>query len=79
MKWRIFGSILIVILGYFDIDPQVVLNELARRQGLSGLVEKANRQPLRLALPVSEYHQNRPRPMSRPLPLITHVWANRLK
>ena len=33
----------IVMLGYFDIDPQIVLNELARRQGLSGLVEKANR------------------------------------
>jgi len=25
------------------LDPQVVLNELARRQGLSGLLEKANR------------------------------------
>ena len=25
-------------------DVQLVLNELARRQGLSGLVEKANRQ-----------------------------------
>lgn len=34
----------IVMLGYFDLEPQVVLNELARRQGLSGLVEKANRQ-----------------------------------
>ena len=34
----------IVMLGYFDIEPQLVLNELARRQGLSGLVEKANRQ-----------------------------------
>lgn len=34
----------IVMLGYFDLDPQLVLNELARRQGLSGLVEKANRQ-----------------------------------
>ncbi|MEG2920918.1 MAG: bifunctional phosphoribosyl-AMP cyclohydrolase/phosphoribosyl-ATP diphosphatase HisIE [Acinetobacter sp.] len=34
----------IVMLGYFDIEPQVILNELARRQGLSGLVEKANRQ-----------------------------------
>ena len=33
----------IVVLGYFDLDPQVVLNELARRQGLSGLLEKANR------------------------------------
>ena len=33
----------IVMLGYFDLDPQVVLDELARRQGLSGLVEKANR------------------------------------
>src|SRR5690606_21973081 len=34
----------IVMLGYFDIEPQLVLNELARRQGLSGLVEKASRQ-----------------------------------
>ncbi len=33
----------IVMLGYFDLDPQEVLDELARRQGLSGLVEKANR------------------------------------
>ncbi|AUX85497.1 bifunctional phosphoribosyl-AMP cyclohydrolase/phosphoribosyl-ATP pyrophosphatase [Acinetobacter sp. ACNIH2] len=33
----------IVMLGHFDLDPQLVLNELARRQGLSGLVEKANR------------------------------------
>ena len=33
----------IVMLGYFDLDIQLVLNELARRQGLSGLVEKANR------------------------------------
>ncbi|MEB3767255.1 bifunctional phosphoribosyl-AMP cyclohydrolase/phosphoribosyl-ATP diphosphatase HisIE [Acinetobacter sp. MD2] len=34
----------IMLLGFFDLDPQLVLNELARRQGLSGLVEKANRQ-----------------------------------
>lgn len=33
----------IVMLGYFNLDIQLVLNELARRQGLSGLVEKANR------------------------------------
>lgn len=33
----------LVVLGYFDINPQDVLNELVRRQGLSGLVEKANR------------------------------------
>ena len=33
----------IVMLGYFDLEPQLVLDELARRQGLSGLVEKANR------------------------------------
>ena len=33
----------ILVLGYFDLDPQVILNELARRQGLSGLLEKANR------------------------------------
>ncbi len=34
----------IVMLGYFDIEPQIVLDELARRQGLSGLKEKASRQ-----------------------------------
>ena len=33
----------IIMLGYFDLSPHVVLDELARRQGLSGLVEKANR------------------------------------
>lgn len=33
----------IIMLGYFDLNPKVVLDELARRQGLSGLVEKANR------------------------------------
>lgn len=33
----------VVMLGYFDLDVQLVLNELARRQGLSGLVEKASR------------------------------------
>lgn len=33
----------IIALGYFDLQPQDILNELARRQGLSGLVEKANR------------------------------------
>jgi phosphoribosyl-ATP pyrophosphohydrolase/phosphoribosyl-AMP cyclohydrolase len=31
------------MLGHFDLDPKLVLEELARRQGLSGLVEKANR------------------------------------
>lgn len=34
----------IIALGYFDLQPQQILDELARRQGLSGLVEKANRQ-----------------------------------
>ncbi|WP_445114761.1 bifunctional phosphoribosyl-AMP cyclohydrolase/phosphoribosyl-ATP diphosphatase HisIE [Acinetobacter sp. WZC-1] len=33
----------IVMLGYFGLDTQPVLNELARRQGLSGLTEKASR------------------------------------
>lgn len=33
----------IVMLGYFDLEPQHVLDELARRQGLSGLAEKASR------------------------------------
>jgi phosphoribosyl-ATP pyrophosphohydrolase/phosphoribosyl-AMP cyclohydrolase len=31
------------MLGYFDLNPQLIIDELARRQGLSGLVEKANR------------------------------------
>lgn len=35
----------IVMLGYFDIAPQKVLDELARRMGLSGLDEKAARSP----------------------------------
>ena len=35
----------IVMLGYFDIAPQTVLDELARRMGLSGLDEKAARTP----------------------------------
>ncbi len=35
----------IVMLGYFDIAPQKVLDELARRMGLSGLDEKAARTP----------------------------------
>lgn len=33
----------IVMLGYFDLEPQQVLDELARRVGLSGLEEKASR------------------------------------
>lgn len=33
----------IVMLGYFDLAPQRVLDELARRMGLSGLDEKAAR------------------------------------
>lgn len=33
----------IVMLGYFDLTPQRVLDELARRMGLSGLDEKAAR------------------------------------
>lgn len=33
----------IVMLGYFDIPAQMVLDELARRMGLSGIAEKASR------------------------------------
>jgi phosphoribosyl-ATP pyrophosphohydrolase len=33
----------LVLLSHNDIDSQAVLNELARRFGLSGLEEKANR------------------------------------
>lgn len=32
-----------VMMAQLDISPQEVLDELARREGLSGLVEKANR------------------------------------
>lgn len=33
----------LVLLGQFDLHPQQVLDELARREGLSGLDEKAAR------------------------------------
>ena len=33
----------LVALNYYDIDPSDVFAELAKRQGISGLVEKANR------------------------------------
>jgi phosphoribosyl-ATP pyrophosphohydrolase len=33
-----------VLLAQFDLKPQDVLNELARREGISGLEEKAGRQ-----------------------------------
>ncbi|MDB5727482.1 MAG: hisE [Noviherbaspirillum sp.] len=32
-----------ILLAQFDLTPQDVVNELARREGLSGLEEKANR------------------------------------
>lgn len=32
-----------IMLAHFNLTPQDVLNELARREGLSGLEEKANR------------------------------------
>jgi phosphoribosyl-ATP pyrophosphohydrolase len=31
------------MLAQFDLTPQDVLNELARREGMSGIEEKANR------------------------------------
>jgi phosphoribosyl-ATP pyrophosphohydrolase len=31
------------MLAYYNLSPQDVLDELARREGLSGLVEKAAR------------------------------------
>jgi phosphoribosyl-ATP pyrophosphohydrolase len=34
----------LVMLDYYDLEPQAVLEELARREGLSGLDEKAARQ-----------------------------------
>lgn len=33
----------LVLLAQFDLSPQQVLDELARREGLSGLEEKASR------------------------------------
>jgi len=33
----------LVMLAQFDLTPQDVLNELARREGMSGIEEKANR------------------------------------
>src|SRR5688500_6873645 len=33
----------LVLLAKFDLSPQQVIDELARREGLSGLTEKANR------------------------------------
>lgn len=33
----------LVLLGYYDLPPERVLDELKRRFGLSGLEEKANR------------------------------------
>lgn len=32
-----------IMLAQFDLTPQDVLNELARREGMSGIEEKANR------------------------------------
>jgi len=32
-----------IMLSQFDLTPQDVLNELARREGMSGIEEKANR------------------------------------
>jgi phosphoribosyl-ATP pyrophosphohydrolase len=34
-----------VLLAQFDLKPQDVLNELVRREGISGLEEKASRKP----------------------------------
>src|SRR5690554_7411434 len=33
----------LVALNYYNIEPNDIMAELARRQGISGLVEKANR------------------------------------
>jgi phosphoribosyl-ATP pyrophosphohydrolase len=32
-----------IMLAHFDLTPQDVLDELARREGISGIEEKANR------------------------------------
>ena len=34
----------LVMLAHYDLSPQQVLDELARREGISGIVEKAGRQ-----------------------------------
>lgn len=34
-----------VLLAQFDLKPQDVIDELARREGVSGIEEKASRQP----------------------------------
>ena len=39
----------LVLLAHLDIHPQEVLAELARREGLSGLAEKASRETAREA------------------------------
>jgi phosphoribosyl-ATP pyrophosphohydrolase len=36
----------LVMLGHYGLRPQEVLNELARREGLSGIEEKAARQAI---------------------------------
>ncbi len=33
----------LIMLAHFDLTPQQVLDELARREGMSGIEEKANR------------------------------------
>lgn len=33
----------LVALTYYEIDPSEIFTELAKRQGISGLIEKANR------------------------------------
>lgn len=35
----------LVMLAYYDLGPEDVLQELARREGLSGIAEKASRKP----------------------------------
>ena len=35
----------LVVLAHFGIRPEDILNELARREGTSGIVEKASRAP----------------------------------
>lgn len=34
-----------IMLAHFNLHPQDVLDELARREGMSGIEEKANRKP----------------------------------
>ena len=39
-------SILLVLLGFYDIDPEEIYAELRRRFGVSGIAEKSSRETM---------------------------------